>query len=180
MAYISLPDSVPGILGLYAAFPATGKLLLLFTQQLLRGESSLTLGERELIAACVSRANSCEFCRQVHTAAAKELLSEFGIVDMDKVVYGQDTSKLTEKVRSLIDIALAVQLDGRSVSQAHIDAARSAGADDKAIHDTVLIAAAFCMFNRYVDGLATWTPKDQEIYDYFGKKIAIYGYQMSS
>ena len=178
MAYISLPDSIPGVLGPLNAFPETGKPISLLIQQLLRGESSLTPGERELIAACVSRANDCEFCTLSHTVAAKELLCESGITDIDDVVSGQDTSELTAKVAALIDIALAVQKGGKSVSQAHIDAARSTGADDKAIHDTVLIAAAFCMLNRYTDGLATWTPKDQRIYDNIGKSIASGGYRI--
>ena len=52
----------------------------------------------------------------------------------------------------------------------------TAGADDKAIHDTVLIAAMFSMFNRYVDGLATWTPTDPEFYEETGKRLATKGY----
>jgi hypothetical protein len=62
------------------------------------------------------------------------------------------------------------------VASLDVDRARLAGADDKAIHDTVLIAAMFCMFNRYVDGLATWTPEDPTVYQAIGARIAEKGY----
>jgi hypothetical protein len=54
--------------------------------------------------------------------------------------------------------------------------AREQGATDTEIHDTVLIAAAFCMFNRYVDGLGTTQPRDEEMYRQRGKWIARDGY----
>jgi hypothetical protein len=57
-----------------------------------------------------------------------------------------------------------------------VEAARTKGATDRDIHDTVLIAAAFCMFNRYVDGLATWQPDDPEMYKQMGKRLATTGY----
>jgi alkylhydroperoxidase family enzyme len=81
---------------------------------------------------------------------------------------------------ALIDIALSTQKSGKFVSQEQIDRARSEGADDKAIHDTVLIAAAFCMFNRYVDGLAAWTPENTQIYEEIGKRLAGNGYDSPS
>jgi alkylhydroperoxidase family enzyme len=81
-----------------------------------------------------------------------------------------------EKLRSLLVIAGKVRRDGRLVTDDDVERARRAGADDKAIHDTVLISAMFCMFNRYVDGLATWAPKDPAVYDEIGRRIATKGY----
>jgi hypothetical protein len=54
--------------------------------------------------------------------------------------------------------------------------ARKLGATDREIHDTVLIAAAFCMFNRYVDGLGTWQPIDPQAYREMGQRMARVGY----
>ncbi|MGA8271713.1 MAG: hypothetical protein WB919_09165, partial [Candidatus Sulfotelmatobacter sp.] len=76
----------------------------------------------------------------------------------------------------LLAIAGQVQKGGKHVTTEDIAQAREYGASDKEIHDTVLIAAAFCMFNRYVDGLATWQPRDPEIYREIGKQTAKLGY----
>ncbi|HEX4610694.1 MAG TPA: hypothetical protein VH092_21065, partial [Urbifossiella sp.] len=69
-----------------------------------------------------------------------------------------------------------VQQGGRGVTEADVARAREAGADDRAVHDTVLTAAAFCMFNRYVDGLATWAPTDPAADEQSGARLARDGY----
>jgi len=180
MSYIDLPANIPGIRGPLNAYPETGESLSNFSQQLMRGKSSLTPAERELIAAVVSQANECKFCTLSHAAVTKHLFSENKRHIVNNVVFNHETSELSVKMSALVDLALAVQRGGKFVNQDHIDKARSAGADDKAIHDTVLIAAAFCMFNRYVDGLATWTPDDVNIYDDIGQRLAVNGYDSSS
>ena len=180
MAYISLSDSSPGILSLVNTYPETGQHLLALAQQLLRGESSLSPGERELIAASVSRANECTFCTQSHASAACSLLPKDQNSIVEEVAIKQNLSGLSEKMQALIELALAVQKGGQFVEQSHIDRVHAAGADDKTIHDTVLIAAAFCMFNRYVDGLGTWTPEDENIYNSIGQKLASDGYVTAS
>lgn len=179
MAYINLPpDAYPGIGGLMMAYPVTGKALANLAQQLLREESSLSPAERELIAARVSQANDCEFCTKAHAAAARYQYSDGEANIVDDVVNKQDYSGLSEKMQRLINLALAVQQGGKFVTQTHVDQARAAGADDKAIHDAVLIAAAFCMFNRYVDGLGTSTPPDDSMYDMMGQHLDQGGYAM--
>jgi hypothetical protein len=69
-----------------------------------------------------------------------------------------------------------MQKGGKQVTGEQIERARSEGATDREIHDTVLIAAAFCMYNCYVDGLATWAPTDPEMYRQNGKLLAENGY----
>jgi alkylhydroperoxidase family enzyme len=75
-------------------------------------------------------------------------------------------------MKALLHIAGKVQISGRAVMAADIAAAREQGADDREIHDTVLIAAAFSMFNRYVDGLGSWTPTDPAVYEEMGRRMA--------
>ncbi len=179
MAYIDLPPAVPGILGPLAAYPATARHLSAFTQELLRGPSSLTPAERELIAASVSRANGCEFCTRSHLATTRELSPAEQRETVDQVVLQSAYTLVNEKLQALLDLALAVQRGGKCVTPDHIHRAHAAGADDKAIHDTVLIAAAFCMFNRYVDGLGTWTPDDPGIYAQIGQVLAARGYSLA-
>jgi uncharacterized peroxidase-related enzyme len=176
MSYIKLMPGVPGIISLLSTYTDTAESLNAFTQQILRGKSSLTEAERELIAAFVSRENNCKFCMRAHTAVAKNLFPADQSAVVEKIIYQADIGSLGEKMQALLDIAAAVQKGGKHVTQQQIDRARSSGADDRAIHDTVLIAAAFCMFNRYVDGLATWTPDEQPVYDNIGARLAAQGY----
>jgi len=140
---------------------------------------SLTSAEREMIAAFVSARNECHFCQASHSAAAAHHLGgDYSIVDAVKADYR--IAKVSEKLKHLLSIAAKVQQDGRLVSTGDVERARAAGASDVDIHDTVLIAAAFCMVNRYVDGLATLTPNDPSVYDEMGRRMAQHGYVQRS
>ena len=175
MAHITLPEGVPGIGGPLQQYPETAKHLLGLAQTLLRGPSSLTEAEREVIATYVSSQNDCAFCMNSHGAAARSLLgADAGIVDLVKTDF--ERAPISEKLKALLVVAGRVQQGGRRVSEADVARARAAGADDKAVHDTVLIAAAFCMYNRYVDGLATLTPTDPADYERMGDALARHGY----
>ncbi|MFB9235530.1 carboxymuconolactone decarboxylase family protein [Plantactinospora siamensis] len=167
MPHIDLPP-LPGIAGLLAGYPLTAGPLNSLAEALLRGPSPLTPAQRESIAAYVSRRNECAFCAETHGAVARKLghddRSTAGPADADRLM------------GALLAIAEKVRLDGRSVTTEDIDRARAAGADDRAIHDTVLIAAAFSMFNRYVDGLNTLTPQDSGDYERHAGALAEHGY----
>jgi len=146
---------------------------------LLRGPNTLSSGEREMIAAFVSSRNDCQFCHNSHRAAAAHHLDgDYELVDAVKRDY--ETARVSSKLKALLAIAGKVQQDGRSVTTADVDRARGEGATDLEIHDTVLIAAAFSMFNRYVDGLATFTPTDPDAYDEMGRRMAREGYVRKS
>ncbi|MBX9623265.1 MAG: peroxidase-related enzyme [Gemmataceae bacterium] len=175
MPHITLPPGAPGIIGPMLAYPETEKHLNGLAEALLRGPSSLTPAERELIATHVSNRNRCHFCTSSHAAAARHLYGPDARV-VDDVLADPAAAPVTPKMAALLEIAGKVQGGGRSVSDADVARARREGADDKAIHDTVLIAAAFCMFNRYVDGLATWAPQEPAAYVPMGAKLATQGY----
>jgi uncharacterized peroxidase-related enzyme len=175
MAHIKVPEGVPGIRSLVMFRPETGKPLYDLAQVLLRGESPLTPAERELIAAYVSSKNNCMFCMSSHAAAARELFGDQKTV-VDSVIEEVDDAPVGAKMKALLKIAGKVQQSGKSVSYEDIASARKLGAGDRDIHDTVLIAATFCMFNRYVDGLASWTPTEPKAYEEMGKRMATMGY----
>jgi uncharacterized peroxidase-related enzyme len=175
MAHIQVPEGVPGIRSLVMFRPETGKPLYELAQVLLRGESPLTEAERELIAAYVSRRNDTIFCMRSHAAAARHLYGDNKDV-VDEVLRDIEHAPVSDKLKALLNIAGKVQISGKAVTQEDVDAARALGATDKELHDTVLIAAAFSMFNRYVDGLASFTPTDEEEYDAMGKRMAEKGY----
>ena len=175
MAHINLPEGLPGIRGPMAFRPETAKPLNEIAEVLLRSENSLSRGERELIATYVSSLNDCFFCQNVHGAIAQHYL-ECDMSALDKIKLDYQSSSLSDKMKALLSIAGSVQKGGKSVTEAQIKKAKELGATDMEIHDTVLIAAAFCMFNRYVDGLATWAPQDREGYVQRGKQRAEEGY----
>lgn len=176
MAHISLPENVPGIRSLVMFRPDTGQHLYHLVQVLLRGESPLTPAERELIAAYVSARNACVFCSCSHAAAARYLYQE-GSEVVDLVLEDYRQAPISDKLKALLAIAGKVQADARTVSKEDVARAREAGADDRAIHDTVLIAATFCLFNRYVDGLATFTPPAHDTaYVQMGERMGSLGY----
>jgi uncharacterized peroxidase-related enzyme len=175
MPHIALPDGLPGITSAFAFRPETAAPLRQLADVLLRGPSSLTSGEREMIAAFVSARNECAFCHASHRAAAAHHLD--GNYDLvDAVRCDPETAPISSKLKALVAIAAKVQQSGRAVTSADIARARGEGATDVEIHDAVLIAAAFCMFNRYVDGLATVTPSDPASYDQMGQRMAKEGY----
>lgn len=175
MPHLFLDNELPGIRSLATFRHETGKHLYALAQILLHGESPLSKANRELIAGYVSGVNQCAFCCNSHAAASREHFGEKqGIVD-DVLNQGY-SEHLDPKINQLLKIAGKVALNGKEVKPADIDLARTLGANDAEIHDTVLIAATFCMFNRYVDGLATSTPTDENIYRDMGKKMAFVGY----
>ncbi|MBZ5855921.1 carboxymuconolactone decarboxylase family protein [Flavihumibacter profundi] len=164
MAHIQFEEGLPGIRGPMAFRPETAKPLNELAELLLRNDNStLSRGERELIGTYVSSLNDCFFCQNIHGAIAGHYL-ECDISFIDAVKENYLSSDITEKLKSLLTIAAAVQKGGKKVTATMVDDARQKGATDREIHDTVLIAAAFCMFNRYVDGLATWAPEDRMYY----------------
>jgi uncharacterized peroxidase-related enzyme len=175
MAHINVPEGVPGIRSLVLFRPETGKHLYDLAQVLLRGESPLTEADRELIAAYVSQQNDTTFCMMSHAAAARELYGDAKNT-VDDVLKNMPQSNVGEKLKALLRIAGKVQVQGTQVTQEDIDAARKLGATDRELHDTVLIAASFCMFNRYVDSLASFTPTDPKEYEAMGKRMAEKGY----
>jgi uncharacterized peroxidase-related enzyme len=175
MAYIKLNNNYPGIVGLMHFRPETAKPLNELAETLLRGPSSLTSAEREMIASYVSHQNECHFCHSSHGAAAAHHL-DGNLELLDDIKAGFVKTEISPKLRALLNIAKKVQVLGNRVKEEDIEAAREEGATDIEIHDTVLIAAAFCMYNRYVDGLGTWAPEDKEAYNETGKKLAHEGY----
>ncbi|MFD0538967.1 carboxymuconolactone decarboxylase family protein [Actinomadura luteofluorescens] len=175
MPHIALGNDASGIISLFAYRPETARPLSELAEVLLRGPSSLSRGERELIASYVSALNECEFCTSSHAAFAAAQLPE-GIALVDQVRADLESAPVSPKLKALLRVASAVQRSGRDVRPEDVAAARAEGATDVEVHDTVLIAAAFCMFNRYVDGLGTTLPDDPKEYTASANAIVSGGY----
>jgi uncharacterized peroxidase-related enzyme len=175
MPHIALTSAEPGIRGLLRYRPETARPLSELTEVLLRGPGTLTRGERELIAAYVSALNDCRYCSSSHSACAAAQLPG-GMALVEQVRAGPASAPVSAKLKALLTIASAVAHSGHAVTAEHVADARAAGATDVEIHDTVLIAAAFCMFNRYVDGLATIAPEDPALYAAGAQRLIKHGY----
>lgn len=179
MAHIDLQNDLPGIRGPMSFRPETAKPLNELVDVLLRGPHPLTPGERELIATYVSSQNDCRYCQTIHGAiAAHHLNGDEKLVCAIKEDF--EAAPVSEKLKTLLAIAGKVRESGKSVQPEEVARARAAGATDLEIHDTVLIAAVFCMCNRYVDGLATWAPDDPDFYCQRAALVAANGYTMST
>jgi uncharacterized peroxidase-related enzyme len=174
MPYIPLEEHLPGITGLLEYRKDTAKPIRELTQFLLRGPSTLTKTERELIATVVSSGNDCTFCTAAHASAVHLLSGDATLAEQIRNDHSQ--AGISEKMKALLDIAAAVRVSGKSVSPEMIEKAKAEGATDIEIHDTVLIAALFCLYNRYVDGLATALPHDAAYYNTLGDRIVNHGY----
>lgn len=179
MPHIKLPEGLQGIRGPMAFRPETAKPLNELAEALLHAPNSLPQGDRELIATYVSSLNDCYFCQTVHGSIAAACLNNNEDL-VFQVKRDFKSANISEKLKSLLAIAGKVQRDGKLVTAEDIANARKHGATDVEIHDTVLIAAAFSMYNRYVDGLDTWQPRDEALYRERGKKTAREGYVVMS
>lgn len=175
MPHIALTNGLPGIRGLMTERPDTAAPLNALADALLRGPSPLSRGERELIASYVSELNETRFCADTHGAAAAAQLA--GGADLVKAVHHHvDTAPLSPLLRALLRIAAEVRDAARPVPDDMVAAARAEGATDAHLHDTVLIASAFCMYNRYVSGLDTELPGEPGYYEESGRRITAHGY----
>lgn len=178
MPHITIPKGLPGIRGPLSLRPDVAKPLSAFMEVLMRDENSLSRGERELIATYVSYLNDCFFCEHAHGGVAQHYLKcDLNFIRQVKKDF--NTTGLSLKMKALLTIAASVQRGGKEVTSEQVEKAKQVGATDMEIHDTVLIAAAFCMFNRYTDGLATWAPTDEKFYIERAPEIANKGYSLS-
>jgi uncharacterized peroxidase-related enzyme len=166
---------VPGIRSLFGFRPEVAGPMSALADALLHGPNSLGRGERETIAAYVSSLNGCAFCHRSHAAIASSHLADDGQT-IAAVVEDPERAPVSSKMKALLAIAARVQRSGRDVRDTDIARARAEGATDTEIHDTVLIAAAFCMYNRYVDGLGAMTPSDPAGYRERAQYVAEHGY----
>jgi uncharacterized peroxidase-related enzyme len=179
MPHITLPAELPGIRGPMAFRPETARPLNDLVDVLLRGPHTLSPGERELIATYVSSENDCRYCQTIHGAVAAHHLG--GNEDLVVTVKSDfQHAAISDKLKALLVIAGKTAESGKRVTVADVDRARQQGATDLEIHDTVLIAAVFCMCNRYVDGLATWAPDDPAFYRQRAALVAANGYAAST
>ncbi len=174
MPYISVENHLPGVTGLLEFRQETSEPLRELTQILLRGPSTLSEGERELIATLVSHKNQCTYCVTSHAAAADAYFGEHETTAQMRD--DLSSAPLSDKMKALLTIASQVQESGKSVTPEAVETAKQAGATDLELHDTVLIAALFCLYNRYVDGLATIAPTDPDYYAALGIRLKNNGY----
>ncbi len=180
MPHISLPAEIPGIGAAFAFRPKTANPMRELAHILLFEPGSDASLNSTLMTVSSSRATSLHAttatsCQTSHGAAAAA--HPGGSPELVAAVCDDpDTAAISDKLKALLKIAACVQADAKTVTPVMIQGARDHGATDLEIHDTVLIAAAFSMYNRYVDGLSTWQPRNDEMYRTMGQQLAQQGY----
>lgn len=169
MAYIKLTSEQPGIIGLLESFPKSAKPLSELVEHLLRSpDYTLPTWVREAIAGFTSATNNVAFCDHSHTSAGIALALKAG----HTVEQSTDELKKYKPLLELASVIAKFKID----SQGHVQAAKAAGFTDEEIHHTILIASAFCMYNRYVDGCGTEYSTDSNDYIETGARLAEHGY----
>jgi len=182
----SLPE-YPGILAAMMISPALAAPLRALADMLLVkpfAGSTLNRADREMIATAVSAGNDCFYCMDTHGAFATALLQEHGLSGSTaeartEALKSGRVSALSEKLQALIGVAMVVREHGRKLRSVDVESARDAGATDEDVQLAVLIASAFCMYNRMVDGLRARTPADVSAHYARAKQIAQFGYNDS-
>lgn len=172
--HINVSSPLPGITGLLEERLDSAEHIRDATHALLRGPSSMSEGERELVATLVSSRNECRFCTNAHAYTAARY--DGGMDLVQRVVSDHTSAPVSERMHALLEIASLVQGDARMVNDATIARAREAGANDLDIHDTVLTAAMFCFYNRYVDGLASQYPENESYFETLAERLTTTGY----
>ncbi len=177
MSHIKVPEGAPGIIGPMMAYPDTAKVLNELAESLLSQQTpTFSKGERETVAGYVSYLNNCIFCSESHGAVADFHEKKPGL--SKSVWKNMEDAPISDRLKALLRIAGKVQKDARSVNKKDVEAAIALGSTERDVHDAVLIASAFCMFNRYVDGLGTIAPpRDSPAYAKMGEMLATKGYR---
>jgi alkylhydroperoxidase family enzyme len=173
MPHIALQSGVTGIRGPIVFRPAMAGPLRQLAGILLHAQHTLSQGEREPISTYVSSLNGCNYRCTVHGYTAG---SRLGGEVVTCPIADPERAPISEKLRVLLLIAARVQGSGRCVAAGDVERARRLEATDLEIHAMVLVAAAFCMYNRYVDGLAAWDPGDEQIYRDVANRVVKVGY----
>jgi uncharacterized peroxidase-related enzyme len=176
-----LPD-VPGILTALRLTPELGIHLRGLADELLVNDfqgATLVRAEREMLATAVSAANDCFYCMDSHGAFATALLELSGATERVPLVDGiklGSSDGFDDKMRALLHIARTVRGEPRELTATDVAAAHAAGATDADVQLAVLIAAAFSMYNRMVEGFRAKTPPTAEVYRDRATEIAAHGY----
>jgi uncharacterized peroxidase-related enzyme len=152
----SLPPDA-GLLQIFRAFPEAARPLLEYHEVLLRGDSSFTAAERELIAAYVSGLNNCNYCCAVHSQTAVALGINVDV--MTKLIAGPEKTHVDPQMRPVLDFVRKLTLSPAKVTVADVNPIFAAGWDDRALHDTIAICGLFNLMNRLVNGLGVEAPE---------------------
>lgn len=172
MPYLkSLPHDAR-LLDVFQAYPATARPLIDYHELLMRGESPLTVAERELIAAYVSGRNDCAYCHGVHTATAEAFGVPPGL--LAALLTDLDSAPVDDGMRVLLAYVGKLTTEPGRITDADADAVYAAGWDERALHDAVLVCALFNFMNRMVNGLGIIA--DHSYYTLSGNRLHDVGY----
>jgi len=148
-----LMPSIPAdalVKDVYAMSPQTFRHWLHVEEAIMRGPSAFTPGERELMAAYVSRLNSCSYCASSHSEAAVML----GVdpVALNGLTADVDTAPIDKRFKPIFKFLNKLTLTPYRMTQADADAVYAEGWDEQTLHDVIMVCCCFSFMNRLADG----------------------------
>ncbi len=167
----SLPPEA-GLLQVFQAFPNIARPLIEYQETLLRGESPFSVAERELIAACVSGVNNCDYCRAVHSRTAIALGIQTEAIS--EVISESTLEHLDPRMRPVLEFVRKLTVAPGKITRADVDPILAAGWNDRALHDAAAICGLFNLMNRLVNGLGV--EASEEYIKMAGQRLADGGY----
>ncbi|MDE2133839.1 MAG: peroxidase-related enzyme [Alphaproteobacteria bacterium] len=172
MTFLKNLSDDASLLDVFRAYPATARPLIEYHEALMRGESPLSVGERELIAAYVSGLNACAYCHRVHTVTAEAFGIEEGALQalLDNV----DTAPVDDRMKTLLRYVNKLTRLPARLTSADAEAVYAAGWNDQALHDTISVCALFNFMNRLVEGIGVTA--DANYFQLSGKRLYQNGY----
>ena len=167
----SLPEDAV-LLDVFKAYPDTSRPLIDYHEALLRGPSSLSVAERELIAAFVSGLNGCSYCTGVHEATARAF--DVDAETLAGLLADVDESQVDDRLKPILRYVRKLTLTPSRITDSDAEAVFAAGWDDRALHDAVSVCALFNLMNRLVEGLGITA--DQSYFDLAASRLSEHGY----
>jgi uncharacterized peroxidase-related enzyme len=151
MTYLGSLPADSALLEVFRAYPHVARPLLALHEEVMRADSALTPGERELIAAYVSALNECRYCRGAHSAAAEAFGTDPDL--LNALVTDLGSAPVSARMRTLLGYLRTLTLEPARLSDADAGVVFASGWDERALHDAVMVCALFNCMNRIVEGL---------------------------
>jgi len=172
MSFLSYSRNFQGVGDIFMHDPARYLPFVQLLDNVMSAESELSKAQREMIALYVSRLNDCHYCVDSHSGVLAGLETD---ADLVHSLANRSTEHLDDRLRAVFTFAHKLALEPGSLSEADIDAVRSAGWSDQTIEDTMCVVATFAFLNRLVDGFGIVGSDDH--FQQVGGMVSQQGYQ---
>jgi uncharacterized peroxidase-related enzyme len=150
-----------------------GKRMQPVTHEAMRGSSAWSVGDRELMAAYVSKMNDCEFCVKAHTATATQARQDDRAIS--EVLTDPDAAEISQPLRATLGV-LGKLTREHTVNEDDMRSLLASGVSREQIEDALAVCFAFNTINRLADAFA-FSIADWEAFESGAKYLLARGYR---